>query len=118
MQCCRVPEAPLPHKPDEAPLPRKPVEAPLPQDTIEAPLPLNVEVALLQFGIENPNMDECVISNLELQKVKLQEAFEIARDEASIARSTKTDLNSQLVFAKMALLHKDDDATQREVWYV
>jgi hypothetical protein len=78
----------------EAPLPRNAVEAPLPQNAVEAPLPQNVVVALLHIGYENPNMGESVISNLELHKAKLQMAFDNARDQASAARSTKTELNS------------------------
>lgn len=85
---------------------------------MEAPLPRTVVAAIMQFQSDIPTMCKTVICNLKLQKAELQVAVDSAHDQASFAKSTKSELKSELLQANQALVEKDDDANQGEVRYI
>lgn len=63
-------------------------------------------------------MCKTVICNLELERAELQVALDSARDQASFAKITKSELHSELVQANRALVDKETDVTKGEVRYI
>ena len=74
--------------------------------------------ALMRFAHDIPNMFEDFLSNLEVQKAKLQVTYASAKQRRSFAVSTKAALFTELLQAKQALHDNNDDASQGEVRYV
>ena len=63
-------------------------------------------------------MVESVISNLDLQKKELQQAYVVAQEFTSSANSARAELSTQLEKARLAARGNPSDEVQGEVRYL
>lgn len=87
------------------------------RNTSTGPNPDRVLAALHHFKDGIPKMVESVISNLELQKKDLKQAFDNAQGFTTYAKSVQFELTAQLVKARLACIENPSDQALGEVRY-